>query len=396
MKTGTLPEIFSRRCIRHHEDLPSDRGCWKNYTGYCSNQGFRKFELSSDIVGRDRYDGFRHRLSDGDGIFREAKTTVFRQRAVGGNVERWCEPFEALEGNSDAVFRFYLTGTYTDDGNDRVGQNSFLDHVRLCCVRSADGGESFGTETDLTADFQKQYPGGRPVISCSHLISCRDGSFKVPVCIRRTGGGSWTCRVLTGRTRSDGTVRWEWGGPLAPPDVPRPFMSEFSIAEIDGDRLLAICRVNHPDTPGKARKYRAVSSDGGKSWGRTEELRYADGGTFFSPDSCGFLLRHSSGRLYYLANILDGDADPWFTRSTLSIVEIEENIPAAIRATQQVIDCRQPDELPEVAISNFSCFEERETGHIIVQSPKSFRSKIDLHDTDLMEYRIGVGGGKAY
>ena len=392
MENVFRPRILDRRRIRHHEELPVDRGCWKNYTGYCSNRGFRKFELSSDVVGRDRYDDFRHRLSDEDGIFRTAKTPVFRQRETGGDVERWCEPFEALERNSDAVFRFFMSGTYVDDGNDYGGQNSFFDHVRLCCVRSADGGESFGAETDLTADFFKQCPGeGRPLISCSHLISCRDGSFKVPVCIRRAGVESWTCRVLTGRTQNDGSVRWEWGGPIALPDVPRPVMSEFSIAEITGNRLLAICRVDHPDTPEKVRKYCAVSSDGGKSWGRTEELRYADGGTFYSPDSCGFLLRHSSGRLYYLTNILEGDMNPWFTRSTLSIVEIDEGIPAAIRDTQQVIDCRQPDELPEVAISNFSCFEERETGNIIVQAPKSFRTEINIHDTDLMEYRIDVG-----
>ena len=393
MKTVLRPKILERRCIRHHEGLPAGCGCWKNYTGYCSTSGYRKFELSSDVVGRDRYDNFLHRLSGEDGVFRKEKTTVFRQRKTGGNVERWCEPFEALESNSNAVFRFHMSGTYVDDADDYGGQNNFFDNVRLCVSRSADGGETFGAETDLTADFQKQCPGeGRPLISCSHLISCRDGSFKVPVCIRRAGVESWTCRVLTGRTQSDGSVRWEWGGSIAQPDVQRPLMSEFSIAEIDGNRLLAICRVDHLDAPEKVRKYCAVSSDGGKSWGETRELRYADGGTFYSPDSCGFLLRHSSGRLYYLTNILKSDMNPWFTRSTLSIVEIEESTPAAIRDTQQEIDCQQPDELPEVAISNFSCFEERETGNIIVQAPKSFRTEIDIHDTDLMEYRIDVGG----
>ena len=47
----------------------------------------------------------------------------------------------------------------------------------------------------------------------------------------------------------------------------------------------------------------AFSSDGGRRWTPPEPWTYDQGEAFFSPSACSQLLRHSSGRLFWLGNI---------------------------------------------------------------------------------------------
>ncbi|MBR2626257.1 MAG: exo-alpha-sialidase [Lentisphaeria bacterium] len=384
--------IDSRKILRKPDDLPPDTGCWKNCTCYTSGNGMQKLTMTCNVVGRDRYDDFRDFLSDENGNFSGTFTPVFRQQINNGNVTRFIEPFVAYDSISDSVFRFTIYGTFLDDHNDYGGQQSFFRNMKLLCFRSIDGGKNFAKPLDLSEIYFRDHSDGRPLISCSHLLCCSDGKFRVPVCFypAEEKKSSWFLRVLSGEPDGKGKIKWHFGGIIPPPDGSNLLMSEFSIAEVAGG-LLAVIRADHPGNEYFCRKYTAFSRDGGESWESCGILRYDDDTPVYTPDSCGFLIRHSSNSLWYISNILEGDRNPYFTRNTLSVAEVD---PASCRLKKDTvteIDGRQGNDLEYMAISNFSCYEDRNTREIVVESPKTFQSvNNDLHDSKLMEYRIKI------
>lgn len=372
------------------DDLPQNTGCWKSSTCYTTKHGMQKLTMTSNVVGRDRYDDFRDHLSDEEGNFSGSYTPIFRQQENNGNVTRFIEPFVCYDAISDSVFRFTIFGTFEDDKNDHGGQLSFFRNMKLLAFRSIDGGKTFLDPVDLTEIYFQEHQDGRPLVSCSHLISCRDGKFRVPVCFCPVDApdAPWFRRVLSGKPEANGNIQWHFGGIIPEPENSDLRMSEFSIAEVDGG-LLAIGRADHPGREEFCRKYTAFSRDGGESWEERGFLLYDDDSPVYTPDSCGFLLRHSSNSLWYITNILKGDCNPYFSRNTLSIAEVDPASGKLKKSSVTEIDGRQGNDLEYMAISNFSCYEDRKTREIVVESPKTFQSvNNDLHDSKLMEYRI--------
>lgn len=382
----TSPITISKRILRSADDLPPGTGCWKNCTCYCNADSNRKLTLSSNVVGRDRYDDFYQELSDDNGVFHGNRRILFRQVEKDGAVTRLCEPFIARDSITGNIFRLAIYGTYFNDHDDYSGQNAFFQNMRLLCWRSSDGGHSFGSPQDLTALYLQQFNDARPLISCSHLISCKDGCIRIPCGVCAPGMSSWHCRVMIGKVIGK-DINWCWGEVIPAVANRNLFMSEFTIAEVPAG-LLAIVRAADNDDENSCRKYFAVSPDGGLHWSPTQELRYTDGSTFYCSDSCGYLLRHSNGRLWYISNIFEHDMAPIYTRTSLSIVEIDDKTLAPKKETLARIDGLENEDNPELAISNFSCYEDRQTGEIVLEAPKAFQHYSTLHDTNLMEYRI--------
>lgn len=387
-----IPVITGRKIMRSPDELPPDTGCWKNCTCYCSAEGFQKISMSSNTVGRDRYDDFRDYISDENGEFSDEYTVVFRQKEDNGNITRFIEPFIAYDNITDSVFRFTIYGTFISDNDDWGGQYAFFRNMKLLCFRSVDGGKNFTETIDISEKYFEKFSDGRPLISCSHLISCQDGAFRVPINIYRdtAKGDSWLLRVLSGRPDGKGGIDWHFGAPVPMPEGKNVVMSEFSIAEVPGG-LLAFIRADHRGEERICRKYAAFSRDGGDTWESIKMVMYDDGTPVHTPDSCGFLIRHSSNSLWYISNILEGNRNPYFTRNTISIAEVDENSFCLKKDSVTEIDGIRGDDLEYMAISNFSCYEDRKTGEIVVESPKTFQTdNTTLHDSKLMEYRIAI------
>lgn len=115
-----------------------------------------------------------------------------------------------------------------------------------------------------------------------------------------------------------------------------------------------------PETPG--RRWYAVSSDGGMTFGDIRELTYDDGSSFYTPSTMCGLIRHSAtGKLFYVGNISPVPPKGNWPRYPLIIAEVEEKIPALQRDTVTVIDDRQPGQSDQIQFSNFSLLENRET-----------------------------------
>jgi hypothetical protein len=144
-------------------------------------------------------------------------------------------------------------------------------------------------------------------------------------------------------------------------DVSSRGLMEPYVAELADGRLLVIWRTSSTKkTPG--RKWYAVSSDGGLTLDGPRELKYNDGSRFYSPSSIHRMFRHSlTGKLYWVGNICSVPPSGNSPRYPLIIAEVDETFPALKRDTVTRIDHRREEDSPRLQLSNFSCFEDRET-----------------------------------
>ena len=150
------------------------------------------------------------------------------------------------------------------------------------------------------------------------------------------------------------------------PDVSSRGLMEPEAAELTDGRVLVIWRgSNTKTTPG--RKWFSVSTDGGMTLERVQELKYDDGTSFYSPSSFHRMIRHSvTGKLYWIGNITHVPPSGNSPRYPLVIAEVDETTPALKRDTVTVIDDRQPDQGFGLQLSNFSLIEDRETHELVL------------------------------
>ena len=79
---------------------------------------------------------------------------------------------------------------------------------------------------------------------------------------------------------------------------------EPTIAEMPDGRILMVLRGSNdakPQLPGH--KWFTTSADEGKTWEPVTRWTCTDGSPFFSPSSMSQLVRHSSGRYFWIGNI---------------------------------------------------------------------------------------------
>lgn len=77
-----------------------------------------------------------------------------------------------------------------------------------------------------------------------------------------------------------------------------------------------------------------------------------------------------TGKQYFIGNITDHHIDGNFPRSTLAIVEIDENYGTAKKDTLTIIDERQPNEPYKIQLSNFGYFKNKDTGNLEIDLTK--------------------------
>ena len=100
-----------------------------------------------------------------------------------------------------------------------------------------------------------------------------------------------------------------------------------------------------------------------------------------SPRAWSQLIRAQNGCLYGIANILPDDKDTLqFMKDTwradprypVMIVEVNEENLTLKRDTETTILNREPNETKYVRLSNFFCYNDRETGEIVMYMLKSY------------------------
>jgi hypothetical protein len=230
----------------------------------------------------------------------------------------------------------------------------------------AHNGGYFGQRVALAPDGTAFHP-----MRLSRLRGPTPRDKGVVLMRRDPGSGAWTpsdVQYVSEETSSRG---------LLEPDA----------AVLKNGHVLVVCRGSStPATPGQ--KWMSVSTDGGKTLGTIEPLRYDDGSILHSPSSIHRFIRSTrNGRLYWMANILGGPDDGGNgPRYPLCIAEIDEVKVAVRRDSVEVIDTRQPGEPERVQFSNFYILEDRKTQNIEIYITLLGLNPTDFWRSDVYRY----------
>ena len=136
------------------------------------------------------------------------------------------------------------------------------------------------------------------------------------------------------------------------------------------------------------------------NWTDPAPLVYEDGGTVWTPASPHrFYLSSKTGRTYVLANILPDPVRGQTPRYPLTIAEFDTDRLCVLRDTVQVIQ-DLPEGAPESRrYTNFSMYEERGSGDLILQMPEQPKdvefeamTKPEDFTADCIRFRIEISG----
>lgn len=151
---------------------------------------------------------------------------------------------------------------------------------------------------------------------------------------------------------------------------------EGSIVELPNNDVMLVMRGSNQKKP-HLRSYRWISSskDGGETWSKAKPWTYDDNKPFFSPSSCSQLLKHSSGRIFWMGNISTKNPDSNSPRYPLVIGEVDNLSMCLIRKTVIKIDDHKKGDLKKLTLSNFYAREDRETKDILLHCTALWRGK---------------------
>ncbi|MDB6127220.1 MAG: hypothetical protein JWM35_1116, partial [Verrucomicrobia bacterium] len=110
----------------------------------------------------------------------------------------------------------------------------------------------------------------------------------------------------------------------------------------------------------------AYSSDQGRTWTKPVPWTYVDGEDFFSPAASSQLLAHSSGRIFWMGNILPANPKGNRPRYPFVIAEVDTKSGRLIKSSVTGIDTRGPGDGELLALSSPSAREDRETHEIVI------------------------------
>ena len=177
--------------------------------------------------------------------------------------------------------------------------------------------------------------------------------------------------TVIGQWNEQGGLSWPLGTPrpIAPEQSSRG-LSENTFIELAGGRIAAVCRGDNgmfPNRPGY--KWLCFSRDGGLNWSAPVPLPTTGGAPIESGSNGSALFRSPrNGRLYWLGNLaLRGErANGNGPRSPLCLVEVQEEPFALKRETIFIVDERSAGDSPQVQLSNFRYYQDRQTGDVVI------------------------------
>jgi hypothetical protein len=246
---------------------------------------------------------------------------------------------------------------------------------------------------------------GRNCVMIGDLASAplglKDGSILAPVQMSLAGpdgkllnpGGGYTytdAAVLIGRWRG-GDLEWEVSERVkGDPAKSTRGMDEPTLAMLQDGRLLMVLRGSNDRKP-ELPSYRwvSLSSDNGRRWTPPVPWTYDDGTPFFSPSACSQLLRHSSGKLFWLGNITPENPRGNRPRYPFVIGEVDRASGLLKRGSVRTVDTLQEGEDSVLTLSNFYAREDRVTHEIALHMTRLF-AKPSGWAGDAYLYRISI------
>lgn len=197
-------------------------------------------------------------------------------------------------------------------------------------------------------------------------------------------------QILIGTWQDGGRLRWEASEKIAmEPEVSTRGAIEGSVAEMLDGRFLMVMRgsnAGNPSLPGH--KWYCTSTDGCHTWSRPRPWTYADGTRFHSPSSYSTIMAHSNGRYYWVGNICEENPQGNGPDYPLLIGTIDPASCLLQRNSLLVIDTYRPDDPAPVHLRNFSLYEERSSGDLILRMTRLWVDEDGHMRGDAYSYRI--------
>jgi len=245
--------------------------------------------------------------------------------------------------------------------------------------------------------------GVQPGDVASQVIRTPQGRILVPAQASKLGPDGTPARlsggvtsdtdiiIVIGKWRKDNRLDWEISQPIeADPARSTRGMIEPTLAEMPDGRLLCVMRGSNggkkdPDYQLPSYKWYSVSKDGGYHWAKPAPWTYDDGSPFYSPSSMSCLLRHSSGRYFWIGNISPTNCRGNNPRHPLVIGEVNRKSFLLIKDSLLEVDTKQANET-DVNLSHFWAIEDRANGDIVIPGT---RYDLGYKSSQAVFYRIG-------
>jgi hypothetical protein len=216
---------------------------------------------------------------------------------------------------------------------------------------------------------------GKILVPAQTTIIGSDGNLANP-------GGGYTYTdvlVLQGTWTSNKRLSWKASQRVeGDPKRSTRGMIEPTLLETDYGQILMIMRGSNggkfdPENMLPSYKWYSVSKDGGETWSQPEPWKFDDGNIFYSPSSMSSILKHSSGRCFWVGNMSSANCQNNLPRFPLVIAEINTKSLNLIRSSLLTVDTQKEEDLSKgrLDISHMTLIEDRETKEIILTYPRN-------------------------
>jgi hypothetical protein len=339
----------------------------------------------------------------------ERMATGERQPSGGGMLRR--HPRAGFVAANDRYVEFWNEGLLaTDDPLEGLRAWNILYRV------SRDGGRRFSPPRQVVhsgAEFDQRHPlpgvfTGKNCVMLGDVASAPIGApdsrrILLPVQVTPLGadgklanpGGGYTytdVAVLHGTWRAGDSIAWVMSDVVkGNPARSTRGMDEGTLGFLGDGRLIMVMRGSNDRRPAlPSYRWVSISQDGGRRWSVPEPWTTDDGRPFFSPSSCSQLLRHSSGRLFWLGNITPENPRGNRPRYPFVIGEVDRSSGLLRASSVRTVDTMAPGEDPLLTLSNFYAREDRRTREIVVHMTRLFAGSARPWAGDAYLYHIPV------
>ena len=327
------------------------------------------------------------------------------------NGRTWSEPTKVITGEwrASGMWRKHLRAGIVHQGkllefwNEGLLPNDDpLDGLRRWSIFSQDGqliSEGFTPEHPWPGVFQGKncavlgdqactpvVDGPRVLLPVELSLFQENGQFYNP-------GGGYTysdAAVVIGTIRA-GRYRWKLCQPLkGDPARTTRGLVEPTLIKLDGRRWLMVLRGSNDRKPAlPSYRWFSISEDGGETWLEAKPWTFTNGNPFFSPSACSQLLRHSSGRIFWLGNIVPENPRGNRPRYPFYVGEVDRKSGLLHEESLRQVDNRQAGEDDSLMLSNFYAREDRVTRDIVLHMSRLFPLASGWAG-DAFDYRIPV------
>lgn len=196
--------------------------------------------------------------------------------------------------------------------------------------------------------------------------------------------------VLIGSWNEEGRLIWEIGEKVVmEPEISTRGAIEGSVAEMPDGRYLMVMRgsnAGNPSLPGH--KWYCTSEDGCRTWSEVRPWGYTDGSLFHSPSSYSSIIKHSNGRYFWVGNICEENPDGNGPDFPIVIGEIDPESLFLRKETVHEIDTYRQDDPAHMHLRNFSLYEDRYTGDLVMRMTRLWRDSQGKYRGNACLYRM--------